>query len=82
MFMVVQMILKSELGEFSSEKMEVSYEQYLDMIELSKGYYRDENGLEMWLENGFMVATPNLIQRSILIINIVEYDEEENEEEK
>lgn len=73
------MTVKNDLGEFRSEQMTVTSEQYLGMIEISKNFYSQENGFEMWIDDGFMVISPEIIKKSILSINIVEYDKEENE---
>jgi len=70
------MVLKNDLGEFVSEKMTVDSTQYKGMVEISKKFYLSENGFEMWMENGFMVVPPEISRRSILLINILEYDEE------
>jgi hypothetical protein len=75
--MIVQMVIKNELGEFHSEKMNITSDQYLEMVDISKKFYVDENGFEMWLEDGFMVIPPIITQKSILLINIIEYDKEE-----
>ena len=75
--MIVEMIMKNELGEFHSEKMTVTSDQYLELIEVSKKFYLvEETGFEMWLEDGFMVVPPEITKKSILLINILEYDKE------
>lgn len=74
--MVIQMNVKNELGDFNSEQMTVTLEQYKSLIEISKRFYLEENGFEMWLENGFMVIPPEITKRSILSINILQEDEE------
>lgn len=76
--MIVQMVVKNDLGEFKSEKMEVTSEQYLGIVEVSKKFYAEESGFEMWIDDGFLVIPPEINKRSILIINILEYDKEEN----
>lgn len=75
--MIIEMFMKNELGEFHSERMNVTSKQYLEMIEFSKKFYTAENGFEMWLENGFLVVPPEITKKSILIINIIEYDEDD-----
>jgi len=74
--MLIQMVLKNELGEFESEKMIVDSTQYKGMVEVSKKFYLSETGFEMWMESGFMVVPPEITKKSILLINILEYDEE------
>ena len=74
--MIIQMSIKNDMGDFFSEKMEVSKEQYLELIDISKKFYSDDNGFEMWVDDGFMVFPPDIVKKSILCINVLEYDEE------
>lgn len=69
--MIIEMILKNELGEFHSEKMNVTEGQYTDMVEISKSFYTQE-GFDMWLEDGFMVVPPDIVKKSILLLKIIE----------
>jgi hypothetical protein len=48
---------------------------------VSKKFYIEEAGFEMWLENGFMVMSSDMARRSILSINILEYDKEEDDKQ-
>lgn len=73
------MNIKNELGDFYSEEMEVTSEQYMELVEVSKKFYIEEAGFEMWLENGFMVMSPDLARKSILSINILEYDKDDKQ---
>jgi hypothetical protein len=75
------MNIKNELGDFYSEKMQVTSDQYMELVEVSKKFYIEEAGFEMWLENGFMVMSSDMARRSILSINILEYDKEENDKQ-
>jgi len=68
--MVIQFVLKTELGEFKSETMNVTEEQYTNLVEMSKTYYN--SGFDMYLPNGFLVASAELIKKSILMIEIIE----------
>lgn len=79
--MKIQMNIKNELGDFYSEKMEVTSEQYMELVEVSKKFYLEEAGFEMWLESGFMVMSSDMARRSILSINILEYDKEEDDKQ-
>jgi len=79
--MTIQMNIKNELGDFYSEKMQVTSDQYMELVEVSKKFYIEEAGFEMWLENGFMVMSSDMARRSILSINILEYDKEENDKQ-
>jgi hypothetical protein len=70
------MVIKNTFGEFLSEKMEMSDTQFDGMIEVSKKFYIDDSGFEMWMEDGFIIIPPDIKKNSILIINIVGYDKE------
>lgn len=71
--MVIVFKLITELGEFVSEEMVVTTEQYLNLIELSKSFYN--GGYDMWLPDGFLVASSEVIKRSILKIEIRKKDD-------
>ena len=76
--MKVKLILKNDLGEFESNIMECTREQYLDMIEMSKSFY--SSGFEMYLEDGFMVAPPEIVKKSVLLIKRLEENNGNQEE--
>lgn len=78
--MTIQMNIKNELGDFYSEKMQVTSDQYMELVEVSKKFYIEEAGFEMWLENGFMVMSSDMARRSVLSINILEYDKEDDKQ--
>jgi hypothetical protein len=61
--------LKSELGEFVSETIELSETQYQELLEVSRGFY--SGPYEMFLPNGFMVVPPEILKKSILIVEIL-----------
>jgi hypothetical protein len=67
--MVIVFKLKSELGEFTSEEMTVNEDQFNNLVEKSRTFY--SSGYDMWLENGFLVASPEIIKKSILIIEVI-----------
>lgn len=70
--MKVKLILKNELGEFESNLMEINSDQYERMVEMSRNFY--SSGFEMYLEDGFLVAPPEVVKKSILLIKILEQD--------
>ncbi len=70
--MKIQIKLKNELGEFVSEEMTVTIDQYKSLIDISKEFY--SSGYEMYIPDGFMIAGPEILKRSILFIEITEYD--------
>ena len=67
MRLIVQIVIKSEYGEFRGEKVTVNQEQYDNIASLSKNFYM--GGFEMTLEDGtFVVLPPDVIRKSILLI--------------
>ena len=67
MRLIVQIVIKSEYGEFRGEKVTVNQEQYDNIASLSKNFYM--GGFEMTLEDGtFVVISPDVIKKSILLI--------------
>lgn len=76
--MKVKLILKNELGEFESNLMECTQDQYNTMLDMSKNFY--STGFEMYLEDGFMVVAPEMVRKSILIIKILEKENGNQEE--
>lgn len=64
--------LITEIGVFISEEMTVTSEQYSNLVELSKTFYN--GGYDMWLPNGFLVAPPEVVKKSILTIEIIKSD--------
>lgn len=67
--MEIKIKLKNDLGEFDSEIMNVTEEQYLGLIEVSRGFYA--SGYEMYTPTGFMVVGPEILKKSILFIEIL-----------
>jgi predicted enzyme related to lactoylglutathione lyase len=69
----VQITILCEFGNFYGEILEVSIEQYRNIVELSKNYY--ETGFEMGLDNGgFVIIPPDVVKKSVLQINIIKED--------
>ena len=65
--MTVQIILTTEFGIFKGEELELTEEQYSNILNFSKNYY--ETGFEMSLEDGgFAIFSPEIIKKSILKI--------------
>lgn len=66
--MKIQLVLVTEFGEYNGEILDVSEEQFNNIINYSKDYYN--TGFEMNLEDGgFIIFTPEIIKKSILKIN-------------
>lgn len=72
--MKIKIKLKNDLGEFTSDEMEITYEQYQVLLEVSKNFYT--GGYEMFVPNGFMVVGPEILKKSILFIEITQHDED------
>lgn len=69
----IQLSIICELGTYYGEVLEVSVEQYRNIIDLSKNYY--ETGFEMNLESGgFVILPPDIVKKSVLQINIIKED--------
>lgn len=73
--MLIQIVLENDLGKYCSEKMSITEDQYKELVEVSKNFYVDNSGFEMWIDNGFMVFPPEITKKSILTLNILEDDE-------
>ncbi len=67
--MIIEFIIKTEFGEFRSDEMEVTEDQYSIIKEKSKSFY--DGGYEMYLPNGFVVIPQDVVKKSILVINII-----------
>ena len=69
--MKIQLVLKTDFGEYSGEVFDVNKEQYENIVDLSKRYY--ESGLEMTLSDGsFVIFSPEVIKKSILKISKID----------
>lgn len=71
----IKMILKNDLANIESNIMAVTEEELSNIINLSKTFYQEGAGFEMWTDDGFVVVPPEITKRSILTINILEEDE-------
>ncbi len=67
--MKIQIKLKNELGEFTSEQMNITEEQYKNLIEASKDFYL--GSYDMYTPSGFVVVSPEILKKSILLIEIL-----------
>ena len=64
----MQLVLKTEFGDYKGEQKAVTQDQFDTVTSLSKSFY-NESGFEMTLEDGsFIVVPPDLIKRSILVV--------------
>ena len=69
--MKIKLRLLNDLGSFDSEVINLTEDQYTGLIEVSKNFY-SSGGYEMNLESGFMVVPPELVKKSILIIEVLD----------
>lgn len=69
------MILKNHLGEIKSSPINVSDEELENIITLSKSFYLNDQGIEMWTEDGFVVVSAEITKHSMLFINIIKDEE-------
>lgn len=71
--MKINFSLHTKFGVFESDILNVTSDQYSKLIEMSKTYY--DGDYEMFLPDGFLVASPNVLKDSILTIKILEKDD-------
>jgi len=61
----IQLILENSFGEFKGKIALVTQEQYLNILNMSKGFY--SSGFELTCEDGtFVVFPPEIVNKSIL----------------
>jgi hypothetical protein len=70
--MKINFNLHTKFGIFESEVLNVTESQYVKLVEMSKTYY--DGDYEMFLPDGFLVASPDVLKDSILVIKILEKD--------
>ncbi len=71
--MRIQIVLINEFGEFRGEHLNVTVQQYSNIVNMSKNFY--ETGFEMTGEEGeFLIFPPEIVKKSILKVNILEED--------
>ena len=70
--MKINFSLHTKFGVFESDILSVTEFQYTKLVEMSKTYY--DGDYEMFLPDGFLVASPNVLKDSILTIKILEKD--------
>ena len=75
--MVIEITLKNEFGEFKSIPIEVTEQEYEEIILLSKTFYTS-GGYEIQTEQGFIVIPPEIVKKSILCLSIIDYDHTTN----
>lgn len=75
--MIIQIILENDMGKYCSEKMDLTKQQYKELIEVSKNFFSDNSGFELWIDDGFMVFPPEIVKKSILTLKILEEDKDE-----
>ena len=56
------------MGEFVSEPMRLNEEKYRELVDHARTFW--QGGYDMWLPKGFIAIPPEIIKKSILIIQI------------
>ena len=70
--MTIKLKIENHLGTYDSEELEVTDEQYNELVESSKGFWYTEPSFHMWLEDGVAIFPPDIIRQSILSIKIIQ----------
>lgn len=73
--MEIRFKMITEFGEYCSEVMYVTYEQYLEIVELSKLFWINNSSYDMWADYGLIIFPPEILRKSILIIETLKDDE-------
>lgn len=68
--MIIVIKLINQFGEFVSEEMSVTVEEFKNLKEFAKNFYAG-GGYEMYLPTGFLVVPPDIVKQSILILDII-----------
>lgn len=74
--MKISFTLITEFGSFTSREWDASEEEYSSAIEMTKKSWSDahlyKSGYEIYLPDGFLIATPGILEKSILKINKID----------
>lgn len=69
--MTIKISINTPLGEFSGNELNISDSEF-DVFKEKIKFFWENGGFEMELENGgFLVLPPNVTQRSIIKIDII-----------
>ena len=68
MCFIVRLVVINSFGTFQSEIMNVSNEQFIEMVEMSKSFWITDTSFNIWTDNGAVIFPPDIIRQSILII--------------
>lgn len=67
--MLVNILIKTEFGEYKSQNLNIEETEYENLVEVSKGYYK--NGFDLSTDTGHVIIPPDIIKRSVMIIEII-----------
>lgn len=67
----IKLKIINSLGTFESETMNVTEEQYSELVELSKAFWITDTSYNMWMDDGAAIFPPEIVRKSILIIRIL-----------
>jgi len=68
----IRMKIVNFLGTYQSEMMEVTEEQFSELVEMSKVFWVTDTSFSMWTDNGAVIFPPEIVSKSILIIEKIE----------
>ena len=70
----IKLKIINSLGTFESETMNVTEEQYSELVEMSKAFWLTDTSFSLWTDNGAVIFPPEVASKSILVIQILEND--------
>lgn len=71
--MIIRFNVLNSFGKFTSEDLNVSKEEYDDIMQMSKTFWLSNEGFNMWTKEGSSITfPPNIICNSILIVDVIE----------
>jgi hypothetical protein len=62
----------NSLGTYKSEMMEVTEGQFSELVEMSKLFWITDTSFSIWTDNGAVIFPPDIVSKSILIIEKIE----------
>ena len=70
----IKLKIINSLGTFESETMNVTEEQYSELVEMSKAFWITDTSFNLWTDNGAVIFPPEIASKSILVIQIQDND--------
>ncbi len=69
--MIIKIKIVNNLGTYESEELEVTDEQYKELVNSSKEFWFTEPSFQIWRKNGVAIFPPDIARQSILLIEII-----------